>query len=135
MKKYTFNKEERLCSKRLIADLFHRGSSFFLYPYRVTFLPCQEMKPSIQVLFSVPKRRFPRAVQRNLLKRRMREAFRLHKNELLYSDLKQRSFSLVLAIQYVAKEVLDYQLIHDRMAEALIKLRHESAQIHLGEGD
>lgn len=135
MKKYTFNKEERLCSKRLITDLFNKGSSFLLYPYRVTYLPNDETKQPDQVLFSVSKRRFPHAVQRNLLKRRMREAFRLQKDELLYAYVKQRSFGLILAIQYVAKEVLDYRLIHERMADVLVRLQHESVKACMGKSN
>lgn len=135
MKKHTFSKEERLCSKRLISDLFNRGSSFFVYPYRVTFLPCQDLKQPVQVLFSVPKRRISRAVQRNLLKRRMREAFRLQKDELLYPYIKEQPFGLALAIQFVANEVLDYQLIYKRMTDVLVRLQHEDIQICMGKNN
>src|SRR3546814_12106779 len=74
---------ERLFSIRLIDSLFHSGSSFFIYPYRVVFLRV-DGSSTIQVLLSVAKRRFRHAVRRNLLKRRMRECYRLQKGELLY---------------------------------------------------
>lgn len=135
MKKHTFTKGERLCSKRLIADLFHNGSSFFIYPFRITFRPVDRADYPVQVLFSVPKRRFPRAVQRNLLKRRMREAFRLQKGEILYPGLENQPFGLTLAIQYVASETLDYPFLFERMGDVLVKLQHESARIHMGKGN
>ena len=89
----------------------------------------------MQVLLSVSKRRFPLAVHRNRLKRRMREAYRVQKDELLYPFLENQPFGLVIAVQYVGKELLDYQFLHMRMAEALIKLQDECVQVYLGKGD
>ncbi len=134
MKQHTFPKEERLRSKRLIADLFRHGSSFFIYPYRVTFIKAAEGERKMQVLFSVSKRRFPRAVHRNLLKRRMREAYRLQRTELLCHFLEKQPFSLAVAIQYVGNELLDYQTMYTRMANVLTKLQGECAKLHLGKG-
>jgi len=125
MKKYTFPKEERLCSKRLIESLFRDGSSFFIYPYRITYLRIDGFQPHAQVLLSVSKRRFRHAVQRNLLKRRMREAYRLQKGERLWQALEHQSFGLALAIQYVGKEILDYAFIHKRMTDVLKRLEKE----------
>ncbi|WP_257657751.1 ribonuclease P protein component [Parapedobacter lycopersici] len=133
MRKHTFTKGERLCSKRLIDSLFHDGSSFFIYPYRVTFRPADKQEYPVQVLFTVPKRRFRHAVQRNVLKRRMREAYRIQKPELLYPHIESLPFTLTLAIQYAANELLDYPLLFARMTDVLRRLQHESAQIHMGE--
>lgn len=126
MKKHTFSKEERLCSKRLIDNLFRNGSSFFIYPYRIVFLRVDELQPPVQALLSVSKRRFRHAVHRNLLKRRMREAYRLQKNEWLYPALENRPFGLALAVQYVGKEVLDYATMYKRMAGVLKRLEEET---------
>jgi ribonuclease P protein component len=126
MKKHTFSKEERLCSKRLIDDLFQRGSSFFLYPYRVVFIRTGGLEPKIQVLFSVSKRRYPLAVHRNLLKRRMREAYRLQKGAILYSALHGQQLGLAVAIQYVSKDQLDFPFLYAKMTAVLEKLRDEA---------
>jgi len=125
MKKHTFPKEERLCSKRLIDSLFRNGSSFFIYPYRITYLRVEGLQPPVQVLLSVSKRRFRHAVHRNLLKRRMREAYRLQKNERLYPVFESQPLGLVLAIQYVGKEVLDYAFLYKRMTDVLKRLEEE----------
>lgn len=126
MKTHTFSKEERLCSKRLIDSLFRNGSSFFVYPYRIIFARVDGLQPNVQVLLSVSKRRFRHAVQRNLLKRRMREAYRLQKGERLYPAFEGKPFGLTLAIQYVGKEVLDYAYMYKRMTEVLKKLGEET---------
>ena len=121
MKSKTFSKEERLCSKRLIDNLFRNGSSFFVYPYRVVFLHT-ETPSTVQVLLSVPKRRFRRAVHRNLLKRRMRESYRLQKGDLLYPAIEGKSYGVAAAIQYVGNELSEFSFMHDRMAIVLKKL-------------
>jgi len=122
-----FSKEERLSGKRLIDSLFREGSSFVVYPYRVVFLRTDAFSGDFpaQVLVSVPKRRFKRAVDRNLLKRRMREGYRLQKTEL-YAFLRTHSLQLLIAFQYVGKEKLPFAYLHARMELALSKMRHES---------
>lgn len=77
MGKYTFTKAERLCSKSEIEELFTKGSHFYLYPFKVVYELRQEH--GVKVLFSVPKRNFKRAVDRNRIKRLMREGYRLNK--------------------------------------------------------
>jgi len=125
MRRKTFSKEERLCSKRLIDDLFHNGSSFFIYPYRVVFLRVAGMS-KVQVLLSVSKRRFRHAVHRNLLKRRMRESYRLQKGDLLYPAIEGKPYGLAAAVQYVGKDALDFSFMHERMAAVLEKLHQEA---------
>ena len=135
--KNTFTKEERLCSKRLIESLFHKGSSFVVYPYRVVFLP-HELGDStfgMQSILSVSKRRFKRAVDRNFLKRRMREAFRLKKAEALYPFLESYGLNMLLAFQYIGKEPVPFEIMCQRMDDTLLKLKHEITKLHLDKTD
>lgn len=83
---YALPKAEKLCSEKAIESLFANGTSFVKFPIRVVFSAPQEMGPDgvrCQILTSVPKKRFKRAVKRNRIKRLMREAYRLNKHILL----------------------------------------------------
>ena len=120
---YTFKKEERLCSKKLLDELFHNGSSFLLYPYRIVWLRhALPFEVPVQVVINVPKRRFKKAVHRNLIKRRIREVYRLNKSESLYSFLQSHSAQLLLGIQYVGKDIAGYELIEKKLKLALLQL-------------
>jgi len=137
MIKNTFKKEERLCSVKLIDTLFHKGSSFVCYPYRIVFYSPSEdsglilANSSTQVILSVSKRRFKRAVDRNLMKRRMKECYRLQKNDSLLPFLEQHQLPLLLTIQYVGKGLLAYDFLYSHMGKALLKLQNECSKLYL----
>ena len=84
-RRYAFPKEEHLCRKKLIDELFGKqGSSFGVYPLRIVWTRSETLSATPpQVLISVSKRTFKRAVDRNRLKRLIREAYRLNKYQLL----------------------------------------------------
>lgn len=137
MNDHRFTKEERLCSKRRIERLFRNGSSFVVYPYRVVFLCTPSVQKGAlpaQCLVSVSKRRFRNAVDRNAIKRRIREAYRLQKSEL-YRVLREHSLHLLVAFQYVGKEKEPYAMLYQRMGKVLAKLEDERTQIYMGETD
>ena len=114
---YTFSKEEHLCSKRLIALLFSKGSSFNLYPLRFIYYTPQDLPPgATQVLISVSKRYFKRAVDRNRLKRQIREAYRLNKH-ILYQNPEQAPH--LLGILYIGKEKKSFQIIQKKLISGL----------------
>lgn len=123
---YTFKKEERLCNKRLIDKLFHSGSSFLCYPFKASWLYHTEPQQyPVQVLFSVPKRRYKRAVDRNLIKRCMRESYRLHKQQSLYNLLQSADKTIVLSVGYIGKEIAPYSVIEKKMQKLLIQLAEQ----------
>ncbi|MEJ8804510.1 ribonuclease P protein component [Pontibacter sp. H249] len=114
---YTFSKEEHLCSKRLIALLFSKGSSFNLYPLRFIYYSPQDMPPvQTQVLISVSKRYFKRAVDRNRLKRQIREAYRLNKH--LPAQQPEQA-PLLLGILYIGKEKKSFHTIQKKLISGL----------------
>src|SRR5690606_9991392 len=98
---YGLQKNERLHSKKSIKELFDKGSSFFIYPFKVLYLPLNDGHAETnQVLFSVSKRKIKKAVHRNYIKRRMKEAYRLNKAILLSSEINNR-----IALVYVSSEL------------------------------
>jgi len=105
---FSFPKSERLYKKKDIQELFDRGSSFYLYPFRIIVQKLPEVNTN-QVLFSVSKKNFKRAVDRNLIKRRMREAYRLNKSLLPAES------SYQIAYIYTAKDILEFGQIRDKM--------------------
>ena len=118
----TFKKEERLTSKKLMDELFNKGSSIYFEPIRLVWLETTLPSTSpAQVVFSVPKKSFPRAVDRNLVKRLMREAYRLNKHSL-YLHLKQANKIIAVAFIYGGKKIMPYAAINDKIILALSRL-------------
>jgi ribonuclease P protein component len=123
---YTFKKEERLCNKRLIDKLFHSGSSFLCYPFKASWLYHTEPQQyPAQILFSVSKKRYKHAVDRNLIKRCMRESYRLHKQQHLYSLLQNADKTIVLSVGYIGKEIAPYSLVEKKMLKMLSQLAEQ----------
>jgi ribonuclease P protein component len=124
---YTFKKEERLCNKRLIDGLFHNGSSFLCYPFKVSWMLTDvEQQFPVRIVFSVAKKRYKRAVDRNLIKRRMREAYRLNKQLLLYSLLNDAGKKVILSVSYIGKEIAKYEFFEKKMIRLLTQLAGEA---------
>lgn len=118
MTKNTFIKQERLTGKTTIDRLFSSGKSFFCYPFRVAYHILEEGEEQeypCRVLMNVPKRLHKTAVARNLIKRCIKEAYRLRKHEF-YADL--GDVKIEVAILYSAKEVNDYDVIAKKLKEA-----------------
>jgi ribonuclease P protein component len=114
MGKFTFSKEERLSKEKWIKELFEKGSSFHLYPFRVICLRHPEPAyPVNQILISVSVRNFKKAVDRNLLKRRIREAYRLQKAALPGDNI------FLMACVYTSKEIESFEKISETVLKML----------------
>lgn len=114
--KHTFPKSERLTGKKSIEELFSKGSSFYMHPIVLKYKLVDGT--SHRVLFAVSKKNIKKAVDRNLIKRRLREAYRLNKHQL---SAKNNSF-YNLAFIYTDPTILAYKEIENRLSKLLKRL-------------
>lgn len=117
----SFQKPERLCSKKAITDLFSEGKSFHLYPLKVVFKVNNQngITPKSRVLISVSKKKFKLAVDRNRIKRLIREAWRQQKH-IVNQHLSHESISLDIALIYTGHQIPDFKLIQKKI-NAIVK--------------
>lgn len=115
----TFCKEERLCNKNIIQQLFLSEDKFFIYPYTVIWKKSDGNGKNIpKILISVTKRNFKKAVDRNKLKRLTREAYRINK-EILFSAAKEKNKIIVIMFIYSGKNMLEFKEIEKKMIQVL----------------
>lgn len=100
--KLTFGKEKKLKSRKAIEKIFSEGKSIHRFPVRAIYFYEENDISEIKIGVSVPKKKFKKAVDRNLLKRRIREAFRLNQNSL------ELQGKINLMFIYTGNEILPY---------------------------
>ena len=119
----TFKKSERLCSRILMDCLFQGDNrTATAYPLRAVFLSVEEeQQKGVSILISVPKKRFHDAVDRNRVKRQIREAYRKNKHALA-EQVTQSGKGLLVALIYVSAEIETTEQIEKRMIRLLDKI-------------
>jgi ribonuclease P protein component len=110
---FAFPKEQRLRQRERIAALSSKGVSLFKYPIKAYYLPGKTTVSRYAI--AVPKKNFKRAVKRNLLKRRLREALRLNQAECLGGACGDFLFV------YITKDICPYDVIEAAVCEILRK--------------
>jgi ribonuclease P protein component len=125
----TLRKKDRLSGRKAIQSLFEKGRSFTVFPLRIVWTPAAE-EASLQAGFGVSARYFKKAVDRNRIKRLLKEAYRLQKaplTEVIVASGKKLS----LFIHFMGNEIPSYEMVFDSMGKAIKKMKdliHESDQ-------
>ncbi|MBQ8046565.1 MAG: ribonuclease P protein component [Prevotella sp.] len=127
----TLRKEERICSQKLIEQLFHDSNSHSLaaFPLRAVYLSVvrvQPEEPSVKILVSVPKRLFKRAVKRNRIKRQVREAYRLQKSILTDMMEKQPGRQLLIAFLWIDNQMYDSEYVARKTKKILQQIAEKA---------
>ena len=122
----TLGKEERLKSNLSIQHLLKTGNTLTEYPFKIYWntSPDQKQIFPARIAISVPKRKFKRAVDRNRMKRRIREVYRQNKN-LIYSPLRHSEANIILMVLFLSDEFLSYSLLNERMIKLLSRLANK----------
>jgi len=121
MATYTFNKKEKLKSRKSIESLFRSGSTFSSPPFRLLYRKVEDLSVPVQMTVAIPKRNIRRAVDRNLLKRRTREAYRLQKSGLL-EKVTGKNTSYQVLLLYHSTGIADFRTIHSAVRVLLTRL-------------
>ena len=120
--KETFRKSEKLCSRKVISGLFESGNIFYTSLFKIVWgKSSTTISHPAQVTFSVSKRGFRHASTRNLIKRRLREAYRKNK-ETLYDHLHSENIQIVFVAILRGNTIPDYPTIEKSIKEILDKL-------------
>lgn len=119
--RHTFSKKERLCSARILEKLFEDGNIFHYSIFKVVWIPVENVPFPAQAAFSVPKRIFRSAVERNLIRRRMREAYRKVKH-LLYNELDEKNIKVAFIIIMKGQRIPTYDVVEAAMKGIVARL-------------
>lgn len=139
---FSFGKNQRLCNKIDIERLFSEGKSLFGFPFKAIYIAdsasqCfNKQASSLQIVISVGKRYSKRATERNKIKRRAREAYRLNQN--IAKAISECGLKAKLALVYISKKEEDYSTIENGIKKILHALSVEvsaSAHSHTSSSD
>ena len=128
MAKFGLSKGERIKRREVISAVWEKGETIKSYPIRLLALPIQpvEGESRVQIMPVVAKKRFKRAVDRNAIKRLIREAYRLNKSELIHA-VELNDLHLAVCFVYTGRDLPSFELIQHKI---ILSLQRLTLQIH-----
>jgi ribonuclease P protein component len=118
---YSYNKTEKLKSRKMLNELFTSRRSFSVFPVKVFYILPETKEKNIQVGVGVSAKNFRKAVERNRIKRLLRECYRLNKLPL-YATVESKQKAVGVFFLYIGKEMPEYTMLNEKMKTALTKL-------------
>mgnify|MGYP006109434397 FL=1 len=122
---FEFPKKQKLCNETAIKNMFSNGKSFAVDPIRLVWKEeFNSDEVALKSIIVVPKKKLNLAADRNVMRRRMKEAYRLQKTAI-ESFLKSENIQLSIALIYQVEEILPYKTIEEKIKLILSRLREE----------
>jgi ribonuclease P protein component len=118
---YSYNKTEKLKSRKVLTGLFTNGKSFSVFPLKVFYSLSEMSEHPVKAGVGVSARNFKKAVDRNRIKRVLRECYRLNKLSL-HDSVAAKQKSVAVFFLYVGKELPEYGMLNEKMKTVLTKL-------------
>ena len=125
---FKLKKDEKLCSRTAVDLLFGEGKSLMAFPLRAAYRLRPRGEHPVQFLISIPKKRIRHAVGRVTLRRRVREAYRLNRRELLQAPLGETGWGVDIAFVYLDSSLAPYSVINEKMISLLNRIAQAAAQ-------
>jgi ribonuclease P protein component len=126
--RFFHRKKNRLYTENEIGALFTNGYAHFIHPIKAIFITYEAEKEDYKVLISVSKRNFKKAVDRNRIKRMIKEAFRNNSYQITKS-LEGKKVGINIALIYVSKNILDYKEIESLIKKQIVYLTNRLEKI------
>ena len=121
----TLKKDERLCSRNQIKELFEKGKSINAHPIKLIWKKSyDDTQFPVQIVFAVPKKNIRKAFLRNKIKRRIREAYRNNKY-ILNNDSSDKQVKCTAIFIFTGKEEISFKVIEIKIIELLMRLKYE----------
>ena len=125
---YKLSKDEKLCSRTAVNRLFDEGRSLMAFPLRAAYRLRPRGEHPVQFLISIPKKRIRNAVGRVTLRRRVREAYRLNRRQLLVPVLEQQGWGVDIAFVYLDNTLATYSVINEKMVNLLNRIAQAATE-------
>lgn len=119
---YKFTKREKLCNKIEIKKIFAQGEGFIIYPFSIKYnIKTNSPFPKVQVLIVSSKRYQRLSVNRNKIKRLVRECFRINKEEIILFA-KESNLDINISISFISKKIPNYLTVNDTLKKILLRI-------------